>query len=64
MAEDEKYRQPGREGLVSFTFWTSPELRNNVKRLSIDSGKSVQELMEEAARDLLAKHSKRSKRKD
>ncbi len=63
MADDEKYRQPGREGQVSFTFWTSPELRNDVKRLAIDSGQSVQSLMEEAVRDLLAKHVQRGKRR-
>jgi hypothetical protein len=63
MAEDEKYKQPSREGQVSFTFWTTPKLRNEVKRLAIDIGRSVQELMEEATEDLLAKHAKRGKRK-
>jgi len=61
---DDRYKQPGREELVSFTFWTSPKLRNDVKRLSIDIGKTVQELMEEAAKDLLSKYGKRSKKKD
>lgn len=59
---DEKYQQPGREGLVSFTFWTTPELRNEVKRLAIDREASVQVLMEEATKDLLAKYAKRGKR--
>jgi hypothetical protein len=63
MAENEKYRQPSREGQVSFTFWTTPERKNNVKRLAIDTGRKVHELMEEATDDLLAKHAKRGKRK-
>ena len=59
----ERKGQPSREGLVSFTFWTDPELRLSVRRLSLDTGKSVQELMEEATRNLLADYAKRSKRK-
>jgi len=59
---DDRYQQPGREGLVSFTFWTTPELRNDVKRLAVDKETSVQALMEEATKDLLAKYARRSKR--
>ena len=56
-------KQASREGLVSFTFWTEPDVRDDIKRLAIDSGRSVQELMTEAAKDLVAKHRKKSRGK-
>lgn len=59
----EKAPPPSREGLVSFTFWTEPELRDDIKRLAIDTGKAVQVLMGEAAGDLLAKYKKKPKPK-
>ena len=61
MADGKK--PPSREGLVGITFWAEPKLRDEVKRLAIDSGKPVQELMVEATQDLLAKHRKRSRSK-
>ena len=61
LSSSERKGQLSREGVVSFTFWTDPELRLSVRRLSLDTGKSVQELMEEATRNLLAQYAKRSK---
>ena len=51
-----------REGLVSFTFWTRPSMRLAIKKLALDLNRPVQQLMDEAARDLLAKHGQKMKR--
>lgn len=51
-----------REGLVSFTFWMKPSLRLAIKKLALDLNRPVQDLMDEAARDLLAKHCQKGTR--
>ena len=62
MAEEKKSTQASREGLVNLAFWTTPELRLAVRKLALDLGKSVQDVMDEAVRDLLAKHGRKVKR--
>ena len=61
MAGDKK-GQPSRDGQIAFTFWTEPELRQRVKRLSVDTGISVQALMEEAVQDLIGKYGKKERK--
>jgi hypothetical protein len=55
-------KKAGREGQVSFTFWTDPDLRDDIKMLAVEKKRPVQDLMEEAARDLLVKYKKKPKK--
>jgi NAD(P)H-hydrate repair Nnr-like enzyme with NAD(P)H-hydrate epimerase domain len=45
---------------VGFTFWVEAEVRDAIKRIATDRGVSVQSLMEEAAKDLIAKYTQKS----
>lgn len=53
--------QKGREDLVSFAFWTTKEMRDDMKRAAIDLGRPVQDLMAEAVEQWLKQHAKRKK---
>jgi|RhiMetdeSRZDD1v2_1073273.scaffolds.fasta_scaffold590987_2 antitoxin-like ribbon-helix-helix protein len=41
---------------IAFTFWAPPEQKDAIKGLSARTGKSIQDLMVEALRDLIDKH--------
>lgn len=68
-------KAPSRKGLIGITFWAPPELRAELRDLATahtleagkrDEGKgrvSVQDLLQEAARDLLTKYRKKPKPK-
>lgn len=45
---DEKYTAPSRKGKVNLAIWTDPDRRKALKQLALDSGKSVQEIVEDA----------------
>jgi hypothetical protein len=45
-----------REGLKRITVAVAPEEHKRLKRLSVDAGRSIEDLMREALADLFAKH--------
>lgn len=45
-----------REGLKRITVAVAPEEHKRLKRLSVDAGRSIEDLMREAIADLFAKH--------
>lgn len=50
------YRAKTREGMKRLTVVVAPEEHRRVKRLSADTGRSIESLMREALSDLLANH--------
>ena len=48
MSEDRKYVAPSRQGKVNIGIWTTPERRNALKVKAAQTGKTVQELVEQA----------------
>lgn len=49
-------RQKSRAGKVGVQFWADPEERRRLKRLAVDTDRTVEDLMREAVSDLLSKH--------
>lgn len=47
-----------RQGKKAIIFYGQPELSDELKRLAIDKGSTLQDLLVEAANDLLRKHGK------
>ena len=45
-----------REGMKRITVAVAPEEHKRLKRLSVDAGRSIEDLMREALADLFAKH--------
>lgn len=45
-----------REGLKRITVAVAPDEHKRLKRLSVDAGRSIEDLMREALADLFAKH--------
>lgn len=54
--EGRRYHAATREGLKRITAPVAPEEHRRLKRLSVDTGRSIEELMREAIADLFAKH--------
>jgi hypothetical protein len=58
--EEEGERKPffaaTREGLKRITVAVAPDEHKRLKRLSVDAGRSIEDLMREALADLFAKH--------
>jgi hypothetical protein len=54
--EARKFRAATREGLKKVTTAVEPAQHKQLKRLAVDSDKSVEDLLREAIDDLLAKH--------
>lgn len=53
-----QFKARTREGMKRLTAIVSPIEHRNVKRLSVDSDRSIEDLMKEAIADLLAKYNK------
>ncbi|MEQ8823820.1 MAG: hypothetical protein RIC14_05555 [Filomicrobium sp.] len=45
---DDKYTAPSRKGKVNLAVWTDPERRQALKVAAAQTGKSVQEIVEDA----------------
>ena len=58
--EEEGERKPffaaTREGLKRITVAVAPDEHKRLKRLSVDAGRSIEDLMRESLADLFAKH--------
>lgn len=54
--EGRRYHAATREGMKRITAPVAPEEHRRLKRLSVDTGRSIEELMREALSDLFAKH--------
>jgi len=52
-----RYFAATREGMKRITVAVAPEEHKRLKRLSVDAGRSIEDLMREALADLFAKHS-------
>lgn len=48
MSDQRKYTPPSREGKVNIGIWTTPERRHALKVKAAQTGKTVQELVEDA----------------
>lgn len=51
-----RYRAATREGMKRVTAVLPPEEHRRLKRLAVDTGNSIEDLMREALADLFAKH--------
>jgi len=54
--ESKRYFAATREGMKRITVAVAPEEHKRLKRLSVDAGRSIEDLMREALADLFAKH--------
>lgn len=55
-AEGKRYHAATRVGMKRLTVVVEPEDHRRVKRLSVDTDRSIEDLMREALADLLQKH--------
>ncbi len=55
--EAKRYFAATREGMKRITVAVVPEEHKKLKRLAVDVGRSIEDLMREALADLFAKHS-------
>jgi hypothetical protein len=55
--EGKRYFAATREGMKRITVAVVPEEHKKLKRLAVDVGRSIEDLMREALADLFAKHS-------
>lgn len=55
-SEKLRYHAATRQGMKRVTAVVEPEEHRRLKRLSVDTGQSIEELMREAMADLFAKH--------
>ncbi|MDD3443864.1 MAG: ribbon-helix-helix protein, CopG family [Zavarzinia sp.] len=55
--EGRRYFAATREGMKRITVAVAPEEHKKLKRLAVDAGRSIEDLMREALADLFAKHS-------
>lgn len=62
MADDKKWEQKSREGLVSFMIWIEPELRKAIKQAALDEDVTVQDLAKQMLIDGVAHASKFAKK--
>jgi len=51
-----RYFAATREGMKRITVAVAPEEHKRLKRLAVDAGRSIEDLMREALADLFAKH--------
>lgn len=54
--EAKRYFAATREGMKRITVAVAPEEHKKLKRLAVDAGRSIEDLMREALADLFAKH--------
>jgi hypothetical protein len=54
--EGKRYFAATREGMKRITVAVAPEEHKKLKRLAVDAGRSIEDLMREALADLFAKH--------
>ncbi len=54
--EGKRYFAATREGMKRITVAVAPEEHKKLKRLAVDVGRSIEDLMREALADLFAKH--------
>jgi len=54
--EGKRYFAATREGMKRITVAVAPDEHKKLKRLAVDAGRSIEDLMREALGDLFAKH--------
>lgn len=54
--EGKRYFAATREGMKRITVAVAPDEHKKLKRLAVDAGRSIEDLMREALADLFAKH--------